>query len=605
MKDLFKNLSIFLIILVILSGLFTFFNEGIERTSRVPFSQVVKEVEEGKVKLITVDGNELRVILQSGEILKSSKESEDSLVSLFSLYGVSPEQIRDTEIEVRQGGNFGFFFTTLLGTLLPIFIIGGIMWYLIRTTSKKQMDAFGFIRSGAKPIVSDGKSKITFKDVANLKEAKEELSDVVDFLKNPRKYTDIGAKIPRGVLLIGSPGSGKTLLARAVAGEAKVPFFHISGSQFVELFVGVGASRVRDLFQTAKKHAPSIIFIDEIDAVGRQRGTGLGGGHDEREQTLNQILVEMDGFDRDTGIIVAAATNRPDVLDPALLRPGRFDRRVVLDLPDIKAREEILHIHSRNKKLAKDANLRELAERTPGFSGADLENVLNEAAIIVAKDGRKELAQNDLSSAMEKVLLGPEKKSRVSSVEEKKIAAYHEAGHALVASFQEKADTVRKVSIVSRGMAGGYTLKLPTEDKRYRFYSEFIAELATLLGGYSAEKIVFGEVTTGASNDLRKASELARDLVVEYGMSEEMGPVTFGSGHEAVFLGRELVERRSISEAVATQIDKEVSGLIKQAYKAAQKIIQEKRELLERIANRLLEKETIEGEELRELLVMA
>lgn len=605
MKDFFKNLTIFLVILVLISGIFTFFNEGFERAKRVAFSELVAEVEAGKVKSINVDGSELRIVLVSGEIQKSSKESEGSLVESLNFYGVSSEKIRNMQIEIANGGNFGFFFSTLIGTLLPILIIGGFMWYLIRTTSKRQIDAFGFIRSGAKAVTFEGKSKVTFEDVANLKEAKEELADVVDFLKNPKKYTEIGAKIPRGVLLIGSPGSGKTLLARATAGEAGVPFFHVSGSQFVELFVGVGASRVRDLFQTAKKNAPAIIFIDEIDAVGRQRGAGLGGGHDEREQTLNQILVEMDGFDRDTGIIVAAATNRPDVLDPALLRPGRFDRRVVLDLPDIQAREEILRIHSKNKKLASGVVLRELAERTPGFSGADLENVLNEAAIIVAKDGRKELAQQDLFSAMEKVLLGPEKKSRVFSLEEKKIAAYHEAGHALVASFQPKADPVRKVSIISRGMAGGYTLKLPMEDKHYHAYSEFVAELAILMGGYSAERVVFGEVTTGASSDLQKASELARDIVVEYGMSDVIGPMTFGSGRQAIFLGREIVERRSFSEEMAAKIDKEVSTLLHSAFQAAQKIVREKKELLERIATRLLEKETIEGEELREILVAA
>lgn len=603
MKDFFKNLTIFLVILVLISGIFAFFNEGFERVKRVPFSQLVGEVEASQIKSINVDGNDLRIVLTSGEVQKSSKESEDSLVALLSLYGVSSEKIRSVQIEIANAGSFGFFFSTLIGTLLPILIIGGFMWYLIRTTSKRQIDAFGFIRSGAKAVTFEGKSKVTFKDVANLKEAKEELADVVDFLKNPKKYTEIGAKIPRGVLLIGSPGSGKTLLARATAGEARVPFFPISGSQFVELFVGVGASRVRDLFQTAKKNAPAIIFIDEIDAVGRQRGTGLGGGHDEREQTLNQILVEMDGFDRDTGIIVAAATNRPDVLDPALLRPGRFDRRVVLDLPDIQAREEILKIHSQNKKFTSNVKLREVAERTPGFSGADLENVLNEAAIIVAKDGRKELTQQDLFFAMEKVLLGPEKKSRVFSLEEKKIAAYHEAGHALVASFQPKADPVRKVSIISRGMAGGYTLKLPIEDKHYYAYSEFMAELAILMGGYSAEHVIFGEPTTGASSDLQKASELARDIVVEYGMSEAIGPMTFGSGHKAVFLGRELVERRSFSEEMAAKIDKEVSMLLHSAFQTAQKIIKEKKDLLERIANRLLEKETIEGEELKELLI--
>lgn len=605
MKNFLKNAVTFLIILVLISGLFALFSEGFDTTEEVPFSVLAEAVEAGKVKSIEVEGDELTITLIDETIQKSSKESADSLVQILSLYGISSEKIRAVDIEVKTPSNAGLIISTILGTLLPILIIAGFMWYLIRSTSRRQMDAFGFIRLGMKPAVTDGKNKVTFKDVANLKEAKEELTDVVDFLKNPKKYTEIGAKIPRGVLLIGSPGSGKTLLARAVSGEANVPFFHISGSQFVELFVGVGASRVRDLFQTAKKQSPSIIFIDEIDAVGRQRGAGLGGGHDEREQTLNQILVEMDGFDRDTKIIVIAATNRPDVLDPALLRPGRFDRRVILDLPDIKAREEILEIHSRNKKLAEDVELRKVAERTPGFSGADLENVLNEAAILVAKDNRKVLTQKDLLFAIEKVLLGPEKRSRVFSEEEKRIAAYHEAGHALVASFQPKADPVRKVSIVSRGRAGGYTLKLPTEDKRYRSHSEFLAELTTLLGGYSAEKIVFGDVTTGASDDLHKASELARDIVIEYGMSEALGPISFGSGHQTVFLGREIVERRSFSEEVAAKIDREVLSLIGEAFKTSQRIIKEKREVLERIAAHLLEKETIEEAELKELLVEA
>lgn len=603
MKTFARNIAAFVITLVIISAFFALLSGGFESAKRVPFSLFVEEIEKGAVKKIELQDDEVKIFLADGSIQKSSKESGSSLVELLSFYGVSPEKIKPIEIQTSSNGSLAFWISTIIGSVLPILIIGGFMWYLLRNASKRQMDAFGFIRSGAQPVSLETRTKITFKDVANLKEAKEELSDVVDFLRNPTKYTDIGAKIPRGVLLIGAPGTGKTLLARAVAGEAKVPFFHISGSQFVELFVGVGAGRVRDLFQTAKKQAPTIIFIDEIDAVGRQRGAGLGGGHDEREQTLNQILVEMDGFERDTKVIVLAGTNRPDILDPALLRPGRFDRRIMLDIPDIKARQEILEIHSRNKKLASDVNLREIAERTPGLSGADLESVFNEAAILVAKENRKEVSQADLTFAIEKVLLGPEKKSRVFSDKEKEIAAYHEAGHALVASSLPKADPVRKVSIVSRGNAGGYTLKLPTEDKHYRSYSEFLAELATLLGGYSAEKLVFGEVTTGASSDLQRASELARDIVVEYGMSQGLGPITFGSGHEAVFLGREIVERRSFSEEVAAKIDREVADLISESWKTAQKIIKEKREILERVAKRLLEKETIEGDELKELIV--
>lgn len=605
MKLFSRNIIAFLITLIIISGLFALLSGEFNAAKRIPFSTLVEEIEKGMVKRLEIQDNSIKIFLKDGTIQRSTKESDGSFLQMLSLYGIAPEKIRAIDVEASSSGSVSFWLTTLIGGLLPILLIAGFMWYLIKATAKRQMDAFGFIRSGAQPVSLESKTKVTFKDVANLKEAKEEIADVVDFLKNPSKYTEIGAKIPRGVLLIGQPGTGKTLLARAMSGEAKVPFFHISGSQFVELFVGVGASRVRDLFHAAKKQAPSIIFIDEIDAVGRQRGAGLGGGHDEREQTLNQILVEMDGFERDTKVVLLAGTNRPDILDPALLRPGRFDRRVILDLPDIKARQEILEIHSHNKKLASDVNLREIAERTPGFSGADLESVLNEAAIVVAKDNRKELRQTDLFFAIEKVLLGPEKKSRVFSEKEKEIAAYHEAGHALVASSLPKADPVRKVSIVSRGQAGGYTLKLPTEDKHYRSYSEFLAELATLLGGYGAEKLIFGEVTTGASNDLQKASELARDIVIEYGMSEELGPITYSSGHQAIFLGREIVERRSFSEEIAAKIDKEVARLVHEAWKTAQKIIKEKREILERIARLLIKKETIEGEELKELMAAA
>lgn len=597
-----RNIIAFLITLIIVSGVFALLSGELNNVEHIPFSQVVGQIEQGNVERIEVQDNDLTIFLADGETKKSTKETEDSLVQALSLYGVTPEQLRSVEIQSSSSGSLVFWITTVLGTLLPLIIIGAFMWYLLKSVSRRQMDAFGFIRSGAKPVSMEERTKVTFADVANLKEAKDELADVVDFLKNPTKYTEMGAKIPRGVLLVGAPGTGKTLLARAVAGEAQVPFFHISGSQFVELFVGVGASRVRDLFQNAKRHSPAIIFIDEIDAVGRQRGAGLGGGNDEREQTLNQILVEMDGFERDTKVIVIAGTNRPDILDPALLRPGRFDRRVTLDLPDIKAREEILTIHMRNKKPEKSVKLREVAERTPGFSGADLENLLNEAAIRAAKDNRKEITQEDLLFAIEKVILGPEKKSRVFSEREKQIAAYHEAGHALVASSLPKADPVRKVSIVSRGQAGGYTLKLPSEDKHYHSYSEFLAELATLLGGYTAEEAVFEEVTTGASNDLQKASELARDIVTEYGMSKGLGPITFGGHHDKVFLGREIVEQRTVSQEIATKIDREVMKLIEEARNTAQTIIKEKRESLERIAKRLMEKETIEYEELEKLL---
>jgi len=446
------------------------------------------------------------------------------------------------------------------------------------------------------------KERVTFKDVAGVKEAKEELQEIVEFLRSPRKFLDIGARIPKGVLLMGAPGTGKTLLARAVAGEAGVPFFHMSGSEFVEMFVGVGASRVRDLFKMAKRSAPAIIFIDEIDAVGRHRGAGLGGGHDEREQTLNQILVEMDGFEPQESVIVMAGTNRPDVLDPALLRPGRFDRRVILDNPDINDREAILKLHSQKKPLEKGVDLRVIAERTPGFSGADLANLMNEAAIVAARDNRKTIEQLDLYRSIEKVLLGPERKSHILSTAEKKISAYHEAGHALVAAILPHADPVHKITIVSRGRAAGYTLKLPSEDRHLYSRKNFLDELAAALGGYASEKVVFGELTTGSSDDIKKATIIARDLVTRYGMSEKIGPITLGDRDELVFLGKELGVEKNYSENTAQLVDSEVSNIMKNAFKRAQDILKKYRKVLDSLAAKLIKDETIEREEFESIL---
>jgi cell division protease FtsH len=474
---------------------------------------------------------------------------------------------------------------------------------MMRQAQKGSMQAFSFGRTKARLANVDADhKKIMFRDVAGLVEAKEEVSEVVEFLRDPEKFKKLGARIPRGILLVGSPGTGKTLLAKAVANEAGVPFFFVSGSEFVEMFVGVGANRVRDTFELAKRAAPAIVFIDEIDAVGRQRGAGLGGGHDEREQTLNQILVEMDGFETQDAVIVMAATNRPDILDPALLRPGRFDRRVLLDEPSLVDREAILNIHAVDKPIATGTDLRTVAERTPGFSGADLANLLNEAAILAARKNQKEITQHDLFQAIEKVILGPERRSHVLSVKEKEITAYHEAGHALVAASLPHTDPVHKVSIVSRGRAGGYTLKLPSEDKHLRSRSEFEAELAVFMGGYTAEKLTFSEVTTGAANDLRVASDLARKMVTQFGMSDKLGPVVFGEQEEIIFLGKDLGSEKNYSDSIARSIDDEVARLITSAQDVAQEILTKKEATLKKVATTLIEKETLEQKEFYALI---
>jgi len=603
MKKLITNIFFALLILLVISGIFTLYSTPFEKPEEIPLSEVVTQINEGKVAKIVVEENDLTIELIDGTEKKSHKEQETSLTQSLINYNVNQERLKEIKLEVKQPSGFMVWADTLLPFLIPFLLIALFLWFMFRQAQKGQTQALSFGKSNAKltdPM--DKGKKISFKDVAGIEEAKEELREIVDFLKHPKKFIEIGARIPRGVLLMGPPGTGKTLLARAVAGEANVPFFNISGSEFVEMFVGVGASRVRDLFKAAKKSAPSIVFIDEIDAVGRHRGAGLGGGHDEREQTLNQILVEMDGFDRDTNTIVIAATNRPDILDPALLRPGRFDRRVVLDLPDINEREKILKIHAENKRLVKNVNLRHIAEQTPGFSGADLANLINEAAILAARKNEKIISQQHLLESIEKVLLGPERKSHILSKEEKEIAAYHEAGHALVAASLKYADPVHKVSIVARGRAAGYTLKLPIKDKHLRSRSEFLADLAVFLGGYCSEKMVFKELTTGAASDLQQASDLARALVTRYGMSEKLGPVTFGENGGLVFLGKAIAEQKNYSEKVAAEIDKEVEKLIRDAQKTAQKILTQKRKKLIQIAKRLIKKEAIERKEFERLI---
>src|SRR3989344_1420661 len=513
------NIAGALLIFMLITGLYLVVSDTAKEMPEVAISDLAKSVSAGEVAKILVEGEKLTITYKNKEIKQSKKETGSSLSQTLFNYGVGPEALSSTAIEVKNESGFGFWLLNILPFLLPILFIVFFFWYLSRQVKGAGIQAMTFGQSKARITdPNDKNNKVTFKDVAGCREAKEELKEIVDFLKSPKKFLDIGARIPKGVILTGAPGTGKTLLARAVAGAASVPFFHRSGSEFVEMFVGVGASRVRDLFKMAKKAAPAIIFVDEIDAIGRTRGGGFGGGNDEREQTLNQILVEMDGFEPNDKVIVMAATNRPDVLDPALIRPGRFDRKVMLDLPDRADREEILQIHAGKKPLAEDINLKLIAERTPGFSGADLYSLMNEGAILAARENRKKVFQFDLIRAIEKVMLGPERKSHLLSKKEKEITAYHEAGHAIVASVLPYADPVHKVSIIARGNAGGYTLKLPLEEKRLQSKKEFIDDIAMSLGGYVAEKMIFGDITTGPSSDLQVATNLARAMVTRWGM---------------------------------------------------------------------------------------
>lgn len=602
MKLLLRNFFIILVAFLLLGALLSLWTSRQNQITEISIGQLVSQIKDDKVEKIDINKDKLDIVLKDGTKQSATKETGQPLTELLSSLGVSPEKISAVSINVSSPSASEAWLSALLPFVIPILLIGVFIYFMLRSVQGANNRALSFGQSQPHEANLQNKLKVTFKDVAGVKEAKEELSEVVEFLREPEKFTALGAKIPRGVLLLGSPGTGKTLLARAVAGEANVPFFSISGSEFVEMFVGVGASRVRDLFKRAKKSAPCIIFIDEIDAVGRRRGAGLGGSHDEREQTLNQILVEMDGFEVNDGVIVMAATNRPDVLDPALMRPGRFDRQVVLDEPDIADRQAILEIHARKKPLAKDVSLRKIAERTPGFSGADLANVLNEGAILAARHNKKIVDMAELIEAIEKVMLGPERKSKVLSSKEKEVTAYHEAGHAIVAHFSPNADPVHKISIISRGMAGGYTLKVPSEDRHLNTKSYFIDEIAVLLGGYLTEQLIFGEVTTGATSDLRRATALSRRLVTDFGMSEKLGPRTFGEKEEMIFLGREIHEQRDYSEKVAEEIDKEINGFINEGQKKAKKILEDNRKQLESVAQLLLEQETIEQEEFEALM---
>ena len=607
-QSFWGNLVTVILIILTISALYSFIVENKAEDTLIPISELAQNVQEGKVERIVIKGEALEISLKaegdtSPVIKESKKEAGTALSDTLANYGISSEQLKNVTIDVQNESGFGYWLINLSPFIIPLIFILILIWYLSRQVKGAGMQAFTFGQSKARITnPKDGKQKVTFKDVAGVKEAKQELMEIVDFLKHPKKFLEIGARIPKGILLVGAPGTGKTLLARATAGEAGVAFFSISGSEFVEMFVGVGASRVRDLFKMAKAASPAIIFIDEIDAVGRARGVGVGGGNDEREQTLNQILVEMDGFEPNEKVIIMAATNRPDVLDPAIMRPGRFDRRVMLDAPDRKDREAILKIHSKGKPLAEDVNFDVIAQRTPGFSGADLYSLMNEAAILAAREDRKTVAQFDMVRSIEKVMLGPERQSHLLSQKEKEITAYHEAGHALVSSVLPYADPVHKISIISRGRAGGYTLKLPDEDKKLHSKKEFIDDLAMTLGGYVTEEMVFGDITTGPSNDLQVSTAMARDMVTKYGMSSKLGPIALEGDRGQALYGKG-VDEKEYSEKVGDEIDAEVALLMNNAYKKAKKVLTEYRHVLDAIAKRLIEVENLERDEYESILI--
>ncbi len=593
-----RNGFVYFLILIAIAALA--FNFVLPRPSRseVPLNRVAAEIKAGQVKKIIVQGDDLTIIKTSGSPQTdetSRKESRIGVVESLKNLGLTQAELNGVDVDVQNPSDWGNWLT-ILGSFLPLVIFGGFLLFMMRQAQSSNNQAMLFGKSRARVFTGD-KPTVTFNDVAGVEEAKSELQEIVEFLKEPEKFAALGARIPKGVLLVGPPGAGKTLMARAVAGEAGVPFFSISGSEFVEMFVGVGASRVRDLFDQAKRNAPCIIFIDEIDAVGRHRGAGLGGSHDEREQTLNQILVEMDGFDNQTNVIIVAATNRPDILDPALLRPGRFDRRVVLDRADLRGREAILAVHVKGKPLAPDIDLHTVAAQTIGFSGADLENLVNEAAILAARRNLKAIGMKEFQESIEKVIAGPERKSRALNEEEKRIIAYHEAGHAVVAKVLPLSDTVQKVVSISRGLALGYTLIVPDEDRYMISRAKFEDDLAGLLGGRAAEEIVFKDITTGASNDLERATKIARSMVTQYGMSKKLGPRTFGKKEELVFLGREISEQRNYSAEVAELIDSEVRCIIDRAHNRARKTLTDYRGTLDTLAQMLIQKESVDKAE--------
>lgn len=601
--SLLSQAALALVIFILLASAYSYLTSGAKKNDVISLSELSQGVTSGAITEIDVRGDEITAVYKDGTKKKSQKEASTAITDTLKNYGVAPAALSNVKLNIETDQGLLYWFAALGPTIVTIFFVIGFLWFITRQSKGAGMQAFSFGQSKARMISPDDKNqRVTFKDVAGAKEAKEELSEIVDFLKNPKKFLDIGARIPKGILLMGAPGTGKTLLARAVAGEAGVAFFSISGSEFVEMFVGVGASRVRDLFEMAKKNSPAIIFVDEIDAVGRVRGGGMGGGNDEREQTLNQILVEMDGFEPNEKVIVMAATNRPDVLDPALLRPGRFDRRVTLDLPDRQDREEILKIHARKKPFAEDVNLVLIAERTPGFSGADLYSLMNEAAILAARENRTKVSQFDLIRSIEKVMLGPERRSHILGKTEKELTAYHEAGHALVASVLPYADPVHKISIISRGRVAGYVFKLPIEERKLQSKKEFLDDIAVALGGYVVEKMRYNDLTTGPSNDLQVSTALARDMVTKYGMSDKLGPIALESSGGKPLFGAG-VDGKEYSERVSAEIDAEVSAIMNNAMKRVEEIVKEHGKILDAIATRLIAVETIEQKEFEEILI--